>query len=159
MSERPRVLVIEDGEEYVTGLRRFLGERFEFLRAGDGPEALDLLARIRDGGGPPVEVIFLDMRFDRAERLLGDADALAARFGGDGERARRFLENNQGAYVLAALRDAGWPQPVVFSYDFDSEPRRFRNLADRYGPLSYLHDTAAPAEIRAALDAARAGGR
>ena len=38
--------------------------------------------------------------------------------------------------------------PVVFSYDFDSEPRRFRNLHRRYAPLTYLTDTASPAQMR-----------
>lgn len=142
---RPRILVIEDGSEYVENLTRFLGEEFDFSRAGDGLEALERLAR--DG----VDAIFLDMKFDRARRLLGDLGALVDRFVGDEERARRFLEDNQGAYVLAALREAGHVQPVLFSYDFDGEPRRYRNLEGRYGPLAYLADTADPAQIREAI--------
>ncbi|NOY27999.1 MAG: hypothetical protein GXP62_19205 [Oligoflexia bacterium] len=97
------------------------------------------------------------MRFDRAERQLGDLAALDQRFGGDQERARRFVEDNQGTYILAALRDAGHALPVVFSFDFDAEPRRLANLQRRYGPLSYLRDTAGPAEIAAALRRACAG--
>lgn len=142
---RPRILVIEDGSEYVLNLHRFLGEDFEFVRAGDGQEALGQLAR------GVYDAIFLDMKFDRAPRLLGDLDSLVDRFVGDQERARRFLEDNQGAYVLAALREAGHAQPVLFSYDFDGEPRRYRNLEGRYGPLAYLSDTADPTQIRAAL--------
>lgn len=145
MSALPKILVVEDGHEYVVNLRRFLGEDFAFERAGDGPEALD---RLRD---ERWDAVFLDMRFDRASRLLGDPGALAERFVGDEARVRVFLEDNQGAYVLAALRDAGHAQPVLFSYDFDAEPRRYRNLASRYGPLAYLTDTAGPAEIREAL--------
>ncbi len=141
----PRILVIEDGSEYVLNLCRFLGEDFVFVRAGDGPDALEQLAR--DG----FDAIFLDMKFDRAPRLLGDLAVLIDRFVGDEERARRFLEDNQGAYVLAALRDAGHAQPVLFSYDFDGEPRRYRHLEGRYGPLAYLADTADPTQIRAAL--------
>lgn len=141
----PRVLVVEDGFEYVENLTRFLGDTFSFTRAGDGHEALAMLAET------PWDALFLDMRFDRASRLLGDREALTARFAGDEDRARRFLEENQGAYVLAALRDAGHSQPALFSYDFDGEPRRYRNLEGRYGPLAYLHDTAGPAEIREAL--------
>lgn len=143
--ERPRILVVEDGTEYVENLRRFLGEDFLFERAGDGPEALERLSAER------WDAIFLDMRFDRATRLVGDLGALVDRFVGDEERARRFLEDNQGAYVLAALREAGHTQPALFSYDFDGEPRRYRNLEGRYGPLAYLADTAGPAQIREAL--------
>lgn len=148
----PAVLVVEDGHEYITNLERFLGEHFVFTRAGDGFQALELLAR-SPADGPPFDALFLDMRFDRAERLLGDLDALADRFAGDHSRARRFLEDNQGTYVLAALREAGHQQPALFSYDFDSEPRRFKNLSGRYGPLGYLHDAAGPAAIRDALAA------
>lgn len=149
----PRVLVIEDGEEYSRLLGRFLADGFSFVRAGDGPAALELLEE------QTFDALFLDMRFDRAarDRLLGDPDEAAARFGGDPERARRFLEDNQGTYILAALREAGVALPVVFSYDFDGEPRRWRNLQQAWGPLSYLSDNAGPDQIRAALRAATAG--
>lgn len=142
-----RVLVIEDGEEYIRTLGRYLGEGFTATRAGSGPEALTLLRELA------FDVIFLDMRFDRAPEalLLGDADAAAARMGGDLSLARQFLVENQGTYVLAALREAGVVLPVVFSYDFDGEPRRFRNLQERYAPLRYLTDNAGPDAIRAAL--------
>jgi len=144
----PRVLVVEDGHEYINNLTRFLGDAFAFTRAGDGPTALSLLS------GQGFEAIFLDMKFDRAEHLLGDLVATQRRFAGDEARARRFLENNQGTYVLAAIREAGHTQPAIFSYDFDSEPRRLRNLQRRYGPLSYLNDTATPADIRDTLSRA-----
>ena len=144
----PSILVVEDGHEYTTNLDRFLGEEFRFVRAGDGASALAAL------GGAPFQAVFLDMRFDRADRLLGDLGALVRRFSGDEARARRFLEDNQGTYVLAALRGAGCTLPVIFSYDFDGEPRRFANLSRRHGPLAYLNDTAGPADMRAALLAA-----
>jgi len=139
-SSRVRVLVIEDGEEYIRNLGRFLPEHFELLRAGSGAEALALLAEGR------FEVIFLDMRFDRVppESLLGSLEQVADRFNGDLDRALRFLEDNQGAYVLAALRDAGCALPVVFSHDFTDEPRRWVNLERRYAPLDYLPDNAGP---------------
>ncbi len=142
---RPTVLVVEDGHEYITNLQRFLSDEFAFSRAGDGAEALRLLAARN------FDAIFLDMRFDRADVLLGDLDALIERFAGDHDRARRFLEDHQGTYVLAALRQAGFDQPALFSHDFDAAPRRFQNLQRRYGPLSYLVDAAGPSEIRAAL--------
>lgn len=146
----PRVLIIEDGYEYLTAYERFLGEAFSFVRAGDGPEALDVLA------AEPFAAAVLDMRFDRAERLLGDLAPLASRYG-DPARARRFLEDNQGTFILAALREAGHGLPVLVSYDFGGEPRRFRNLQARYAPVGWLDDAAGPADIRAALDGAVAG--
>lgn len=149
---RIRVLVVEDGHEYHQNLSRFLGEELELVRAGDGRAALERLAVER------WDVAFLDMRFDRATVLLGDLEELVGRFAGDRERARRFLEDNQGAYVLAALREAGHVLPVLMSYDFDGEPRRFQNLARRYGPLAYLSDTAGPSEIRAAISGLVNGG-
>ncbi len=140
-----RVLVVEDGLEYTKSFVQFIGAPFEFVRAGTGPEALHLLA------SGSFDLLFLDMRFDRATELLGDLDALVERHNGDSVRARRFLEDNQGAYVLAAIREAGHRQPALMSYDFDGEPRRFENLRARYGPLAYLTDTAGPQETRSAL--------
>ncbi len=151
---RPRVLVVEDGHEYITTLGRYLGEDFELVRVGDGPEALERLAR------QSWDVVFLDMRFDRtpAGRLLGDLAVTADRFNGDTRRATRFLEEHQGTYVLAALREAGHVHPVVMSYDFDSEPRRWTHLSGRYPPVRYLADNADPERIRRALLEAAAGG-
>jgi len=145
VSDLPRVLVVEDGHEYSDILGRYLGEEFHFSRAGDGQEALEMLeAELWHG-------VFMDMRFDRAERLLGDLDALMVRFGGDQERARKFLENNQGTYIAEAIRSAGYGHPLLFSYDFDAEPTRLAHLQERYAPMFYLGDTAGPADIREAL--------
>ncbi len=147
---RSRILVIEDGHEYVENLTRFLSDAFDFERAGGGAAALERLA----AGG--VAAIFLDMRFDRvpAGALLGDLAGLAERFNGDPARARRFLEDNQGTYILAAIRQAGHRQTAIFSYDFDGEPRRWRRLRGAHGPVEYLNDSASPEEIRRALAAA-----
>ena len=142
-----RVLVIEDGREYSEMLGRFLVDGFSFQRAGDGHEALSALA----AGGH--DVVFLDMRFDRVgpEQLLGDPEPVAARFNGDRERALRFLEDNQGTFVLAALRAAGHTVPVVFSYDFDGEPRRWGHVERHHAPVAYLGSNAGPEQVRAAL--------
>lgn len=145
-----RVLIIEDGLEYSETLGRFLGDRFAFERVGSGPEALERL-----GQGPTPDAVFLDMRFDRTpeEQLLGDLDALLDRFNGDPAQARRFREDHQGTYVLAALREAGRALPVLLSYDFDGEPRRWERLAARFGPVDYLPDNASPHEVAARLEA------
>ncbi|MFT5586546.1 MAG: CheY-like chemotaxis protein [Cognaticolwellia sp.] len=146
----PRVLVIEDGHEYSESLGRFLSHAFDFVRAGDGHHALDLL------GSESFDAVFLDMRFDRVqpEQLLGDMAAASERFSGDLEQALRFLENNQGAYILAALRKSGHSLGVVWSYDFDGEPRRWKHMAKAYAPLTYLSDNASPQDIRERLSQA-----
>lgn len=145
-----RILVVEDGSEYSETLGRFLGNEFEFVRAGSGPRALELL------GAGSYDAVFLDMRFDRAPdgELLGDLEAAADRFNGDPVQARRFLEDHQGTYILAALREAGHVQPVVLSYDFGAEPRRWERLAARYPPIDFLPDVSSPAEVAARLRSA-----
>lgn len=141
------VLVVEDGEEYTENLARFRADGFAFTRAGDGGAALALL------GERPFDLVFLDMRFDRVQPgvLLGDLAETAERFNGDPVRARQFLEEHQGTYILAAIRAAGHALPAVFSHDFDGEPRRWANLVRLYAPVHYLPDNAAPSDIRATL--------
>ena len=144
-----RVLIVEDGYEYIENLRRFMGDGFTLERAGDGATAIERVA------SEDWDVILLDMCFDRAEQLLGKSPDLVARLGDDPLRIRSHLEQHQGTYILAALRAAGCVLPAVFSYDFDAEPRRFSNLERRYGPLSYLNDVAGPQEFREALGRVR----
>lgn len=147
-----RVLVIEDGTEYVECFVRFLTEGFDFERAGSGPAALEMLARAQ-AEGRPYEAAVLDMRFDRAPQaeLLGDVAEAAERFNGDVVKARHFLEEHQGTYVLAALRAAGHRLPVLMSYDFASEPRRWERLLAKHAPLAFVPDSASPADIGAQL--------
>lgn len=145
MSFLPRILVVEDGHEYIETLGKYLGSDFEFVRAGGGPAALGLLAE------EPWHAVFMDMRFDRADELLGDLDGLVSRFNGDVDRGRRYLENHQGTYIAAAIREAGFGHPILFSYDFSTEPTRLAHLRKQYGPLAFLPDTAGPAEIREGL--------
>ena len=59
MSELPRVLVVEDGHEYIQTLSKYLGAEFEFARAGDGFEAIEQLSIV----GAHVEQLL--------EQLLG----------------------------------------------------------------------------------------
>ncbi|MCB9674646.1 MAG: hypothetical protein H6737_05975 [Alphaproteobacteria bacterium] len=144
-----RVLVIEDGSEYTETLSRFLPDGFDWVRAGSGPEGL---AQLGVGG---FDAVFLDMRFDRVpqDQLLGDVEATADRFNGDPVQARQFLEDHQGLFVLAALREAGHSIPVLLSYDFDAEPRRWAKLVEKHAPVDYLPDNASPADIAGKLHA------
>ncbi len=140
-----RVLIVEDGHEYIDTMSRFLGEGIELARAGDGIEALE---HLKTGGW---DVVFMDMRFDRSVRLLGEDEALVGRFAGDADRIRRFLERHQGTYIADAIRAAGHRIPILFSYDFAGEPGRWEHLNKRLQSVAYVHDTAGPAEIRAAF--------
>lgn len=123
----PRLLVIEDGDEYEEFARLFLAERYEIEAAHSAAEALTV---IEDG----ADALLIDLRFERAARedLLGDMEAVAKRlFAGDLERAARWLKDQQGTLILGALREAGHIQPAVFVHDFP--PRRLANLGKLYG--------------------------
>lgn len=144
-----QVLVVEDGTEYTDTFGRFL-PAFSFTRAGSGPAALALCAE------RAFDVVFLDLRFDRAPpgELLGDAAALAEeRFGGDRVAARRHLVEEQGLYVLAALRAAGVRTPVLLGHDLTREPRRWQRLQQVQGPLDAISGALRPDDVAARLTA------
>lgn len=147
MSE-PTVLIVEDGDEYLENLSRFVpGPRY--LQAHSGAEALELLARHE------VDLIYLDMRFDRIPTadLLGDHVAATREHNGDPIRAWRHLQMNQGLYVLDALRRAGHGElPVILAYDFSRERRRYERLAAKHPTLRWVPDAVTPIEIRQLMD-------
>src|SRR5262249_32205801 len=135
-----RLLVIEDGTEYADFARHFLADDFEVRSADSAAAALAEAARGADA-------LLIDLRFDRApvDTLAGDVAARAARrFGGDRERALRWLQDQQGALILGELRAAGHTQLAVFVHDFP--PRRLDNLRRLYGRVE-----ATPAFDRDAL--------
>ena len=143
-----RLLVIEDGTEYVEFARLFLGGDFAVRAATSAAEALATLA------AEGADALLIDLRFDRApaEALAGDLDDTARRlFAGDRERALRYLQDHQGTFILAALRAAGHRQPAVFVHDF--APRRLENLRRLYGAVD-----AVPGFDAAALRRALGGG-
>jgi len=143
-----RVLAIEDGYEYSDLLRRFLPD-LSLQRAGGGAEALAAVA------ASPPDAIVLDMRFHRVADavLLGDRQALTDRFAGDRARARAWLQDQQGLYILSALREAECRVPVLISYDFSAEPSRWERLVARYAPVDYVADLVGPAGLRERLRA------
>jgi CheY-like chemotaxis protein len=151
---RVHVLVVEDGDEYLTNLTTFVADGMRYTQACSGDEACALAT------GERPDVVYLDMRFDRTpvEALIGDLVKLTARFNGDVARARTFQQDNQGLFILRALRDAGYRGPVILSYDFASEERRFRALSGRDPALSYCPDYADAQQIRATIMAAVADG-
>lgn len=138
------VLIVEDGDEYLQNLSRFVpGPRY--LQVHCGQTAIDAL---RAG---PIDVIYLDMRFDRIDRdrLLGDVTRATARHGGSAERAYRHLANHQGLYILDAVRRAGFAElPVVLAYDFSREQKRVAHLAQLHKSFTWVPDAVTPSEIR-----------
>lgn len=141
------VLVVEDGDEYITNLQTFVSTGFRYRQARSGGDACRMVAeRVPD-------LVYLDMRFDRTpdEDLLGSMVDLTARFNGDVARARRFQQDNQGLFVLRALREAGFRGPVILSYDFGPEERRFKALSARDPALHYCPDYADATTIRTAI--------
>lgn len=128
--ERARLLVLEDGTEYREFAEMFLAQRFDVVPARSASEALAVL---KDA---PVAAMLLDLRFERAqpEDLTGDVTAVAQRmFGGDIQRALRWLKDQQGALILKVLREAGYHQRAVFVHDFAAD--RLANLRRLYGDV------------------------
>lgn len=142
------VLIVEDGDEYLENLRRFVaGPRY--VQAHHAEEALQIL------GQEPVDLLYLDMRFDRIDRTLlkGDHHQATEEHNGDPERAWRFLQNNQGLYVLQAVRAAGYTQlPVILAYDFSREERRWSYLCQGDPLLEWVPDAITGDEIAARME-------
>jgi CheY-like chemotaxis protein len=144
----PTVLIIEDGDEYLENLSRFVaGPRY--LQAHAGEEALEILRSER------VDLIYLDMRFDRIPQaaLMGDHATTTREHNGDPIRAWRYLQMNQGLYILDALRREGHGDlPVILAYDFSRERNRYEHLAVQHPTLRWVPDAVTPAEIRELMD-------
>ena len=139
-----RLLVIEDGDEYVQFARIFL-TGFDVAAAGSAAAALAMLR------GDGADALLVDLRFDRAPAaaLVGDLATTAARlFAGDTARALRYLQDQQGTLILAEIRAAGFAQPALFVHDFG--PRRLGNLRALYGAVDAVA-TLDAALIRRAL--------
>ncbi|MBU1432560.1 sigma 54-interacting transcriptional regulator, partial [Myxococcota bacterium] len=107
MDDRPKLLLIDDGEIYAEAIARQLPE-FQLLHPGfveqprvpDGLKALSWLARHAD----LVDALLLDMRFD-----VPDADLLPLPEAQTPRRQRRY----QGVAILRALRERHPHLPVV----------------------------------------------
>ena len=137
-----RLLVIEDGDEYLEFARVFL-RGWELASARSCVEALSRAAA--------ADALFIDLRFERAqpETLVGDLDGTAARlFAGNRGRALRHLQDQQGTLILAELRAAGHRQPALFVHPFPT--RRLHNLRRLYGAVDAVPGFDAEA-IQAAL--------
>ncbi|MCA9527845.1 MAG: hypothetical protein KC549_16275 [Myxococcales bacterium] len=148
MSPGRTVLIVEDGDEYRENLSRFVPGP-TYLQARSGARALELLQ------SAPVDLVYLDMRFDRIPQadLLGDHAAATRQHNGDPVRAWRYLETNQGLFVLHALSEGGFGHvPVILAYDFSREATRLKHLKARHPQLWWVPDAVTPEEIRALMD-------
>ena len=138
------VLIVEDGDEYLDNLTRFVpGPQYVQAKSGDG--AVAVLRR------EAVDILYLDMRFDRIPRtdLLGDHVKATRDHNGDPLRALRFLQNNQGLFILEKLRSENFIHvPVILAYDFSREGRRFEHLKKLHPSLNWVPDSVTPGEIR-----------
>jgi hypothetical protein len=117
-----RFVVCEDGTEYVDRFRKFLGESFDFVPAGDFAAARAALT------GADGLLLDLDFRRTPAGRLIDEqgrsSDALGA-----GSRAR--LAETQGILILRRLRAEGARTPAILFADIEDEQSQFlrRTLA------------------------------
>ncbi|MEM6533634.1 MAG: hypothetical protein AAF654_13495 [Myxococcota bacterium] len=142
-----KVLIIEDGDEYLELLSRYVPGP-DYRQAHNLMESIDTLRSER------ADVVYLDMRFDRIpeEQLVGDRDEALRRNHGDRERALRHLQNHQGLYILNGLEGAGFAEiPTVLAYDFRRETRRFENLKRLHPQLHWVPDTISADEIESLL--------
>jgi CheY-like chemotaxis protein len=147
-NEDLRVLIVEDGDEYLENLSRYVPGP-TYTQAKNGAAALQKLAEDR------FDLVYLDMRFDRIPEaeLLGDHVAVTREQNGDPARAWRHLKNHQGLYILDALRRSGYADlPVVLAYDFSREQRRLEHLRRTHPRLEWVKDAITPEEIRKLFD-------
>lgn len=141
------VLIVEDGDEYRENLTRFVPGP-TYLQARSGARAVEILQ------AQPIDLVYLDMRFDRIPRadLLGDHAVATRQNNGDPLRGWRYLQNNQGLFVLNALSAAGFAhQAVILAYDFSREATRWGHLKRRYPRLEWVPDAITPEAIRALM--------
>jgi hypothetical protein len=123
VTPRPRLVVCEDGTEYVDRFRRFLGDAFDFTPASD------LAAALAACGGADGLLLDLDFRRTPPERLVDEAGATSATLDAG---TRRRLAQSQGILILRALRARGVALPAILFADLDdAEQARFleRSLA------------------------------
>ena len=147
---RRRVLVVEDGNEYIEAFRRLApaAGRAELLHATDAAAALRLVAETT------VDAVFLDVVFDRTPpgNLAGDLDSLTERFSGDRSRAVEHLARNQGFYIADALAPLLPPGvPLVLACDLSSEPVRLDALRGKIPALDGVTEGTTVTEILARL--------
>jgi len=130
----PTLLIVEDGDEYLEFFERHL-RGYRLIQAHDAAETLDALKRNL------VDVIVMDLRFDRIERerLVGDVLAISrTRFGQDTDlsEAWRYMADKQGFLITRTLRDKGYEEPILIIEDLPE--RQIANLSKLYGRIAVV---------------------
>jgi hypothetical protein len=139
-----RLIVCEDGSEYIDRFRRFLGAAFEFVPAHDYAEA-----RAAAEGADGI-VLDLDFRRTPPERLVNEHGPAVAPLD-PGTRAR--LSERQGILILRQLRAAGVALPAILFADLpDATQARF--LQSTLAPLAIAESRLGLPEIAALMRAA-----
>jgi hypothetical protein len=123
-------IVCEDGAEYTDRFRRFLGDRFSFVRAGHFAEALSL--------SPRACGVLLDLDFRRTSSALMVDER--------GERSDGSAAEVQGILILRALRTHGVRLPALLFADLDDAGRSAR-LEAELAPLRVVPSSAGLAQI------------
>jgi len=134
---KPRWIVCEDGDEYLSRFRRFLGQESEFVPAGDRQDVLR--------AAPGAAGLLLDLDFRRADpaRLVDETGAARADLAA-GERRR--LAEVQGVLILRALRGRGIVLPALLCADLD-EAAQARQLEAELAPLAVVPGSEGVARI------------
>jgi hypothetical protein len=138
--KQPTILIVEDGDEYLQNLGAFLTWP-RYLQAHSAGDAIKIIK------SEEVNLVFLDMRFDRTPHadLLGDVNELLDGFSLTEHEAWIFIEKNQGLYIYRALRAAGYTLlPVLLSYDFSMESARWEEISRSDPRVAWIPDTATP---------------
>jgi hypothetical protein len=134
---KPRWIVCEDGDEYLSRFRRFLGHEFEFVPAGDLQEVL------RAAAGAAGLLLDLDFRRADPARLVDETGTARPRIAaGEGRR----LAEVQGILILRALRGRGIALPALLCADLD-DPSHARRLEEELKPLDVVPGNEAVARI------------
>jgi hypothetical protein len=144
---RPRVVVCEDGSEYVDRFRRFLGDAFDFLPTRDFAEARAAAA------GAATLLLDLDFRRTPPQRLVDERGPAPTPLDA-GTRTR--LAETQGILILRQLRAAGIRLPAILFADFDDAAQR-GFLETTLAPLTIAGSRLGLPEIAALLRGGRLG--
>jgi hypothetical protein len=138
---KPRWIVCEDGDEYLSRFRRFLGTEFDFVAASHFDDVL------RNVTGAAGVILDLDFRRSQPAQLVDESGASSADVPA-GERQR--LAEVQGILILRALRRRGVSLPALLCADLD-DPTRAKRLEDELRPLTIVPGSESVTRIGARL--------
>lgn len=132
-------LIVEDGAEYLERFRRFGGGELRFIHASSLSAAEAAIA-----AESPAGLLFdLDFRRTPPAQLIDEHGASAAHLPA---AEQRRLAQQQGIYILLALRKRGNALPAVLCADLDDAEQR-RYLEETLAPLTIVGSSESLREI------------